>query len=281
MVFSSTFPQKIATTSLVYINEPVAVMREHPREESKVVSQAIFSEEIRVEKVVDDWSYITSSDGYSGWVQSMHFIKLEGPYNTSLKVCRLAAHIYGVEDTEFGPIKTLPYGAKLRVVDTTDPRWIKIAMPDGKECFIQRGDVTPELKVDTKKDLVEFSKQFLGLPYTWGGRSSFGYDCSGFVQMLYNQINVNLQRDARQQVLDPRFQTIALDKLEPGDLIFFGKSAEKILHVGMFIGNGQLIQATVRELRPWLRISNLSDLEWSGHRDAFYPYRIARQLRDV
>jgi len=195
-----------------------------------------------------------------------------------VKTSRLVAFLYGIKDTERGPVKRLPYGSRLQVLDATDLRWLKIALPDGCECFVQRGDVAAESQVTKKRDLVQFSQKFLELPYAWGGRSSFGYDCSGFVQMLYAQIGINLQRDSRQQILDRRFQAIALNQLEPGDLIFFGKSEQKIMHVGMYIGEGRFIQSTVRENKPWIRISLLSDLEWSGSAEATYPYRAARQL---
>ncbi len=271
-------PLCILATSFFYVNEPVVNMRENPTHESKVVSQTIFSENITLENEFEDWAYITTPDQYSGWIPKNSFVATEEPYDVSLKVSRFAAHIYGVKDTEFGPIKTLPYGSQLHSLDETDPRWIKIGLPDGGEYYIQKGDVALEQKLFNKEDLVTFSQKFLGLPYTWGGRSSFGYDCSGFVQMLYNQIDIALQRDSKLQVNDGRFQTICVSDIELGDLIFFGKSEEKIFHVGMYIGNEQFIHSTVRECQPWIRVSNLSDFEWSGHKEANYPYRVVKQL---
>jgi hypothetical protein len=264
--------------SLFYIHESVVDMREQPTKESKVVSQTFFSEKISLEKEWKDWAYIMTSDFYFGWVPIHSFVERLEPYDGSVKVSRLKAHLYGMKDIEYGPIKTLPYGATLCPLDTSDSRWMKIRLPDGKEGYIQKGDVIQEQKLQDKKNLIAFSQKFLGLPYTWGGRSSFGYDCSGYVQMLYNQIGIHLQRDARQQILDPRLQTIDLDYIEPGDLIFFGKSDQKIMHVGMNLGNDQFIHATARENQPWLRISDLSDFEWSGHADAHYSYRTFRQL---
>jgi gamma-D-glutamyl-L-lysine dipeptidyl-peptidase len=151
-------------------------------------------------------------------------------------------------------------------------------LPDGQVGYIQNGDIVLESPISHKGDLVPFSQQFLGLPYTWGGRSSFGYDCSGFVQMLYSQIGVDLQRNSGQQILDPRLQKISRDDLELGDLIFFGKSEQRIMHVGMYIGEGNFIHSSARECRPWLRMSSLSDPEWCGSSAAYYPYRTFRKL---
>jgi len=191
---------------------------------------------------------------------------------------RLNATIYKEKDIEYGPMKILPYGSRLNGVDIEDPRWYKVVLPDNSKGYIQKGDVRIEPTIAHKGDLVCFSQKFLGIPYIWGGRSSFGYDCSGFVQMLYNQIGVLLPRDSKEQILDPRFKEIPLNAIEAGDLIFFGKSREKIMHVGMCIGNNQFIHTSVRENMPWVRISQLSDLEWSGLMDAYYPFRAARQL---
>lgn len=274
-------------TRLHYIQASVVNMREQPISNSKVVSQALFAEEISMEEEADKWVYITTPDGYRGWVESNVIATLPDAYphfqssqsRHSVKVSRLSAHLYAVKDIEYGPLLTISYGVKLQVLDDEDVRWMKVALPNEREAYIQKGDVVPEPEMTQKSELIDFSQRFLGLPYTWGGRSSFGYDCSGFVQMLYFQMGVNLERDAKQQILDERFKTIDLEDLESGDLIFFGKSDQKIMHVALYIGNEQFIHATARENQPYIRVSRLSDFEWSGHSDAYYPYRLARQLK--
>lgn len=257
-----------------YTNEPVVTMREEPSHDSKVVSQTVYAEELKIKEESGNWTSIITTDGYNGWIESNQITKCRDCYTTDLKTARLMTHIYGIDDTEWGPIKTVPYSTPLKSLDKTGTRWIKVSLLDGKEGYVQRGDVAESPQVD----LVAFSQKFLGLPYTWGGRSSFGYDCSGFVQMLYSQIGIDLPRDSKVQILDNRFQTVAIDNLQAGDLIFFGKSEQQIRHVGMFIGNGQFIHAAPAENQPWIRISSLSDLQWSGDASAACPYRLGRQL---
>lgn len=266
------------TASLFYVNEPFVNMRESPTYDSIVVSQGVFSENVIIEKREGDWVYVETPDHYHGWMPANALALSEELYETSLKVSRLAAHVYGIKDTEFGPLKTLPYGSKLKAIDESDSRWIKIILPDGKEAYIQKGDVASEPELKGKEDLPAFSQRFLGLPYTWGGRSSFGYDCSGFIQMLYSKIGIALKRDSKDQIQDSRFQTIDKAELEPGDLIFFGRVHLKTSHVGMYIGNGKFIHATVAENQPWIRISDLSDADWSGSSESIFPYRVFRQF---
>lgn len=269
----------LAATSLLYINEAVVDMRESPNHTSKVVSQAVYAEKIIIEKESDGWAHIATPDNYSGWVPSSCIINVKQPYHGTLKISRLCAHVFGVRDTEYGPILTLPYGAELELVDDQHARWNTISLLDGTKAYVQKGDVLPEPKLTAKGDLVAFSQKFLGLPYTWGGRFSFGYDCSGFTQMLYAQMGIALQRDARLQILDPRLKEVDVKALEAGDLVFFGKSETDIRHVGLYIGNGQMIHTSaVVENKPWVRISSLSDFHWSGNKDANYPYRTTRKL---
>ena len=266
----------VLATTLYFVKDPAVTMREMPDDTARVASQTVFAEKVEVKEQKDGWCSIVTPDKYEGWVHATSLVGTEKPYEPTDAITRLAAHIYGVKDTEYGPVLTLPYGAKVKVIDKSDPRWIAISLPDGRQCYVQRGDIEPEPSLRTKADLAGFSQKFLGLPYTWGGRTSFGYDCSGFVQMLYSRIGINMLRDSRQQVLDERFATVDREKLEAGDLIFFGKATGRIGHVGMYLGSDTFIHSTVREQKPWIHISTLSDPDWNGTGDL--STRIFRQL---
>jgi hypothetical protein len=251
---------------MFFVNLPVVNMREGPSLETRVVSQALFAEEVRVLETQGDWLFIQSPDQYTGWVRE-GIISRKTPYISDLVTSRLAAHLYAKADTEFGPLFTLPFGSKLHKVHTLDSRWHQVLLPDERLAYIQKGDVEVE-----SFDLVSLSKKFLGLPYTWGGRSSFGYDCSGFVQMLFGSLGVNLPRDARQQIA----VGTPSEDLKLGDLIFWGISEQEIRHVGMFLENETFIHTSARENKPYLRLSQLTDPEWNG--SGAYSYRCAKSL---
>lgn len=256
-----------------YVRLPVADMRELPDPTSKVVSQALLGEEIQLKELRAEWALIATTDAYLGWVKKEALIARDTPFSATLEPARLSAHIYSLADTEYGPIATLPQGAKLQVIDASDPRWIHVELPDKRAAFIQKGDVE-----GGQDDLVSFSKRFLGLPYTWGGRSSFGYDCSGFVQMVYGRFGLKLPRDARQQILDSQGKEVPFEELALGDLIFWGKSGSIIQHVGMYLQEGEFIHTSSKENKPFLRISQLNDLVWSGSSESVYPFRAARRF---
>lgn len=252
-------------------------MRELPQDFSRVVSEAIYSEEVEILEENGRWVLIrTKVDQYAGWLLKEAVVQQPKDFFDSAKIRRLKAHLYSITDTKLGPILSLPFGSRLKILQICDERWIKVALLDGREAFVQRGDIAFETKILTKKEIVEFSKEFMGLPYTWGGRSSFGFDCSGFVQMLYREMGKNISRDAKDQILWEWFAPVEVEKGEPGDLVFFGREEKKVSHVGMLIGDQKFIHATVQELQPWIHISDLRNSPWDG--SGMFSFRAVRRF---
>lgn len=274
------------TSFFYYINVPNVELREIPTSDSEIVSQVFFSENIKPLEESGEWIKIESVlDKYKGWVKKGCFCSRESPFlgessKTIAKVNRCAAHLYHVQDTIYGPIMTLPYESKLEVLEPIEPsvsRWIKVALPDDRVAFIQRGDVTINPTIIDRNAMCALSLQFIGLPYTWGGRCSFGYDCSGFVQMLYRQMGIYIPRDTKNQIKWDGFKAITFEELQPGDLIFFGLAEDKIRHVVMYLGNDHIIQATIAENAPYIHISKLSDPDWNG--SGRFSFRAARSFK--
>jgi hypothetical protein len=89
------------------------------------------------------------------------------------------------------------------------------------------------------------ASKYLGVPYAWGGTDpSSGLDCSGLVQLVYGNLGVDLPRTSSQQATAGT-PVASLDEARPGDLVFFDHSSSRtgIDHVGIYIGNGQMIAA--------------------------------------
>lgn len=273
----------LAIASIYFVNAPHSVMRESPSDQAKVSSELYFSEKVQLLEDQGEWVKVQNSiDSYVGWVKKATLYEKNGEYPTGriAKINRLRAHIYSEEDTERGPIFSLPFEAKVEVIEECSPRWLKIQLPDTKLAYVQRGDLTFDLAPLSREQMCALSHDFKGLPYTWGGRSSYlGYDCSGFVQMLYRQMGVFLPRDSKDQAKWEKFRECAIADLQPGDLLFWGVTAEKIGHVGMFLGNDEFIHATVAEERPYIHISKVSDPNWSGK--GRYTYCTARTMRQI
>ncbi|RLA94703.1 MAG: hypothetical protein DRG83_19440, partial [Deltaproteobacteria bacterium] len=81
-------------------------------------------------------------------------------------------------------------------------------------------------------------RNFLGVPYRWGGTTRYGIDCSGFVQRVFREQGIYLPRVSRQQYRVGKY--VPRNKLKYGDLVFFSKYGDGyITHVGVYIGNGR------------------------------------------
>lgn len=99
-----------------------------------------------------------------------------------------------------------------------------------------------------KQKLLEDAKYFKGGKYVWGGTTPEGFDCSGYVQYLYNKHNIHLPRTAWAQ--SKKGQSVEKDDLQKGDLLFFltdKKRGIPITHVGIYIGNGNFIHAASKK----------------------------------
>lgn len=92
------------------------------------------------------------------------------------------------------------------------------------------------------QSIISMAESFLGTPYLWGGTTPAGFDCSGFVQYVYNHNGYNITRTTYTQ-WDNDGVFVSRDELQPGDLIYFGTEANSPSHVGMYVGNGEMIHA--------------------------------------
>ncbi len=93
-----------------------------------------------------------------------------------------------------------------------------------------------------RNKIVNFACQFVGNRYVWGGTSlTHGCDCSGFTQSVLKNFGISIPRVSRDQARTGSKVTSA--NMRPGDLIFYANRSGTINHVGMYIGNGQVVNA--------------------------------------
>jgi gamma-D-glutamyl-L-lysine dipeptidyl-peptidase len=265
-----------AKTGVYVVVVPVANMYSGPSDKTDVVSQAIYGSDVSLVVARGEWSRIQTSDHYKGWVPSRQIrILLTGNgYAKSVpavQVESLFANIYVEPDiTKHKPVVTVPFETRLELVSDSKAKdgkpapegWLQVHLPDLRNAWVQAGDVTSDPKLLSIPESIELAKRFLGMPYLWGGRSSFGFDCSGFTQMLLRARGINMPRDADQQASWNGVTAVERKHLQPGDLLFFGSSPKQITHTGMYIGDGQFIHDTTNG-HPVVQISRLDDEPWT------------------
>jgi cell wall-associated NlpC family hydrolase len=114
---------------------------------------------------------------------------------------------------------------------------------------------------------VAIAKRYLGIPYVWGGASpTGGFDCSGLTMYVYRQLGITLDHYAAWQFLEGT--RIAIQDLQPGDLVFFHPQADGPGHVGMYVGDGKMLHAP--HTGDVVRIASIQGR--SGYLGAVRPY---------
>ena len=261
-------PLAVAATQQAVVVTPVANMYSSASTDADVVSQAIYATNVTVLEERGDWLQVQTADDYKGWTRTADLRKVTAPYATEGKfayVSGVSANIYRDPDvTKHAPLLTVPFETHVQIASESvvdGERWLQVRLPDDRTAWIQRGDISFEHRTLTIPEAIDLAKKFMGVTYTWGGTSSFGYDCSGFMQMLMRQRGVIMPRDADIQAAWSGVAPVKREELKAGDLLYFG-SENKITHTGMYIGEGMFIHDTTHG-HPSVQISKLDDQPWT------------------
>lgn len=99
-------------------------------------------------------------------------------------------------------------------------------------------------KSSLTESIIAYARRFMGVKYVWGGTTTKGFDCSGFVQYVYDNFDISLSRNSVAQSKNGTY--IKKADLLPGDLVFFDTNGGKnrINHVGIYIGGGKMIHSS-------------------------------------
>lgn len=259
------FALLFAALAAAVVQVPVANLYSTPTEDADVVSQAFYSVAVEVLEEKGGWAKVRTPDRYQGWMRTSAY--RAGSYATGTKaatVKSLVAHLYREPSvTRHAPLLTVPFESRLEVVaEASDRRWLQVRLVDDRSAWVQRGDLEFAPAPLSVAQMLALSKRFLGLPYTWGGTTAFGYDCSGFTQMLCRRRGIVMPRDADQQAVWEGLAPVPNDQPQAGDLLFFGPSRKRITHTGMMLEGGEFIHATTH-LQPVLQMSRLDDPHWA------------------
>ncbi|RDI39980.1 C40 family peptidase [Falsibacillus pallidus] len=108
-------------------------------------------------------------------------------------------------------------------------------------------------------EVVDYSKKFIGVPYSFGGTSPSGFDCSGYLSYVYSHFGISLPRMSSQQATVGT--TVSKAELQPGDMVFFADTYKAgVSHAGIYIGNNSFISATSSS---GVKIDSMSNVYWS------------------
>jgi hypothetical protein len=216
---------------------PVTDMRKDPRFRTERIHQLIFGEFVKVLILENEYALVKDlRTGFIGYVQRSHviFFSIDAMNEIKSKGSQIVVS-ERFSNIEIDDRKTfVPFGTKLFAIESG--KFWHAFLPNGDTAKIPLNDVSEKPVFD---DIKKKWSLFLGTPYLWGGASSYGYDCSGYVGRLYDYADIQIPRDAD---LQQNFcRKIEEKELKFGDLIFFPG------HVGMYIENGNMVHANLTQ----------------------------------
>lgn len=234
----------------------------------RVDTQVVLGETVRVLSVSGGWAHVVVPDqptprdsrGYPGWVP----VRQLAMGTVAAPVAIVRAGTAWLTDPAGRRVLEVSIGSRLHVVARGTLTWT-VTLPDGSAVRVAGSAVAAPSSAGTRAGVVATARQFVGLPYLWGGTSGFGFDCSGLVEMAYRVHGVVIPRDADAQSL--RGRAVARSALRPGDLVFFAR-AGAVHHVGMYVGGGRMLHApgTGYGVRTDLLSSSPYAAEYAGAR---------------
>ena len=231
-------------------------------------TQALFGDRVFVVREQGDWDEVrvpgqpTPKDslGYPGWIPKAQLttdagygaLKDDTHAPFALADRGITTWLYresGLSDQDL----EISTNTRLPVLSRTD-KAVKVATPDRGPRWLDARTVAvyekpTDIPHSTGADLVRYAAVFVNVPYLWGGRAGFGFDCSGFTSTIYQVHGITLPRDADAQAADSRGRPVDKSALQPGDLLFYSHGStdpdnpDAIYHVAMYSGNGDMIEA--------------------------------------
>ena len=237
----------------------VTPVRQEPSEGSEQLTQLLFGEVCEVLDRLPRWTKVRSTlDGQEGWVD---FKMLSPASNLS----PLTSNLDAVVLAPMAAATPMDGGADLLLtLGTRLPNYSHGTFEVlGKQYLINPSSVNTVLSTASiasdlpstganadlqRSDLATIAQSLLNAPYLWGGKNLMGMDCSGFTQVVYAAMGVNLLRNAREQMTQGEL-VASLAEAQPGDLAFFDHAdrdpkATNISHVGLLLSSTEIIHCS-------------------------------------
>ena len=227
----------------------IAPMRAEPDHRSEQMTQARLGEIVEFIEEEDGWLKVKlETDGYIGYISSGMVVGFEREeiekWRSTEKfiIGERFAEILDEPYKSANLIRTAHIGVKLPLISRRGS-WAELKLPDGKSGWTHSRQFQLQ-EAGSRAGIVEIAQLFLGTPYLWGGRSTAGFDCSGFVQTVFELNGIDLPRNTGQQIKVGKKIGKDYTKAQKGDLLFFSNTEGRVNHIGIYLGEGRFIHSS-------------------------------------
>ncbi len=228
------------------VKDTLIPVRFAPSHKSEMTDQILFGEFFEIFDQQEEWSFIKNKfNNYTGWINNKHRYSVisEDLYrNIPDNSCKITTTPYSqVKNDSDSTTLVVPGGSVLPNFDRENSNFYI-----DKERFMLTSHSPVEVPGNNaRKKILAFAEQYLHTPYLWGGKTIFGMDCSGFIQIIFRMMDIHISRDSSDQVTYG--ETVGFfEQAQPGDLIFFDDEEGNITHTGILMNSHEIIHASGR-----------------------------------